>query len=204
MATTLRRSLRPLSGLLLALAVAGTVAAQVPVTEPWADWEGPPTDGIAGLQFGMDRFEVEDAAAVRGWSPRPPRGGTLRYGLQLLDRRCELVALFVDDAAAKRGGELATVDLRWGQREGLPGPSVERYERLSKFLRGRYGDPVFTQDDGENSLLTGNGALRQLFHGPQTRAVLELVAPRPERYELRLRLEHPPLSGRLPADEDGS
>lgn len=194
---------RLVAGLALLACMAGPAAAQVPVTEPWAEWRGPPTDGIAGLQFGMDRFKVEDAAAVRGWSPRPPRAGTLRYALELLDRRCELVALFVDDAAAQRGGELATIDLRWQRREGLPGPSLERYARLSAFLVERYGDPVFTQDDGEAALLTGSGALRQLFHGPQTRAVLELVAPRPERYELRLRLEHPPLSARLAADEDG-
>ena len=74
------------------------------------------------------------------------------------------------------------------------------FERLNGMLESRYGAALAIESAGRGALETGNGVERKFFEGPEARAVLELLSPRPERFDLIFRLESPQLTPPPPAD----
>jgi hypothetical protein len=165
--------------------------------EPWLGWHGPPAEGIYGMRFGMDRATVEAKAEAAGLTVRRSRHGTLRFDGRLEGYSAELVAEFVDDALGGLGGRLRRIQVRWTDFPVMAEQAVGLFRDLDADLRARHGAPLVVRNSSPNQLSTGMGIYRRVYRDVELQAVLELKAPRPDRYDLTLGLEYPQLSPEL-------
>jgi hypothetical protein len=185
------------------LLISGPVTAQeedgfVSVGDyPWVGFVGPLSDGLHGLRFGMDGFQVNRILRDKQLEPANARPYTLRFEGDVLGESAEIVAEFDRDRPSTPGANLRVVQIRWDFR-GLPQNGLRYFTRLNDMLASRYGAPVLEKDDGMANLDTASGRLQRLYYGPQARAWLEYVAIRRQEYLLMIRIECP----QLPKPED--
>jgi hypothetical protein len=164
---------------------------------PWVDFQGPLSDGLHGLRFGMGGFEVNQILREKELQPANARPYTLRYAGEILGENAELIAEFDEERPSRTGANLRVVQIRWEFR-GLPQNGFRYFTRLDEMLASRYGKPVLVRDEGMQNLDSGDGQLQRLYYGPQARAWLEFAAIRRQEYLLTIRIECP----QLPKPED--
>lgn len=161
---------------------------------PWNGWHGPPSEGIAGVRFGMDRESVGMAAREAGLHQLDARRGTMRFGGRLHDRRVELLVEFHEDPVGHR---LSRIQLTWDDLKGGAGGAVRFFEGIDAKLTAGHGPPLARQDSSPGQLSTGTGAYLRLYRDVELQAVLELKAIRPDRYNLTLMMDYPQLQPEL-------
>ena len=159
---------------------------------PWVGFQGPLSDGLHGLRFGMGGFEVNRVLREKELEPANARPYTLRFEGEVLGQPAEIIAEFDQSRPSTPGASLRVVQIRWDFR-GLPQNGFRYFNRLDELLASRYGRPVLEKDDGMANLDTGSGRLQRLYYGPQARAWLEYVAIRRQEYALMIRIECPQL-----------
>ena len=166
---------------------------------PWIGFQGPLSDGLHGLRFGMDGFEVNRILREKGLEPANARPYTLRFEGQVLGQAAELIAEFDEEQASSPGASLRVVQIRWNF-QGLPQGGFRYFTRLNEMLASRYGNPVMEKDAGMQNLDSGQGRLQRLYYGPQAQAWLEYMAIQRQEYVLMIRIECP----QIPKPEDAS
>lgn len=176
--------------------VVGVGATSIPSSAqaPWDGWHGPPSDGAAGVRFGMDRESVGLAAREAGFTQLEARKGTMRFGGKLHGRRVELLAEFHDDASGER---LSHLQVTWDDLRGGPGGAVRFFEDVDAKLTARHGLPAASRDSSPGQLSTGTGSYLRLYRDVELHAVLELKAVRPDRFLLTLLMDYPQLQPEL-------
>ena len=161
--------------------------------QPWIGWHGPFVDGLIGLRFGMDRVSALRVARDRDLISRAARDGQMRFEGEFLGEPAEVLLDFTEADDPGASGHLHRIRVQWNLF-GLPQRPLALFGRLDGMLASRYGDPVRTQDDGFTALDRGDGLVRKLYFGPETRAQVDLQAYRPQRYYVILALENPQLT----------
>lgn len=162
------------------------------LAEPWVGWYGPLDDGLLGLRFGMDRFEVGRRMRERGLEGQASRPGTQRFEGALLGSTGEVLTEFRPDAQAPNGERLSRVQISW-RIDGVPNRAVDLFERLDAMLESRYGEPLLSTEDGYAALDSGWGEFRRGYVGPQAKALLVVEAIRSQRFRVVISLESPQL-----------
>lgn len=159
---------------------------------PWVGWYGPISDGLHGLRFGTDGFEVNRVMREKGLQPSHARDYTLRFGGDVLGEPAEIVTWFTTERPSAPGSALRVVQIRWVMR-GLPSQSMKLFGRLDAMLLARYGDPVHAKDEPVSKLENGAGRTERLYYGTSARAWLELSGQASQEYALLIRIECPQL-----------
>jgi hypothetical protein len=180
-------------GILLPVLIVASARAQ----EPWDGWHGPPSEGVAGIRFGMDREAVGEAARAQGFHQLEAREGTMRFSGKLYGRRMELLAEFQQDTLGGFGGRLYHLRVTWDDLKGGAGGAVQFFEKIDAGLAARHGTSLLSRDSSPGQLSTGTGRYLRVYRDVELQAVLELTAPRPERYNLTLLMDYPQLHPEL-------
>ncbi|NNM33860.1 MAG: hypothetical protein HKO53_12375 [Gemmatimonadetes bacterium] len=180
--------------LALLLFSVGSAAAQ----DPWEGWFGPPSDGIYGVRFGMDRTTVDALFQKMGLRQATARPGTMRHVGKLEGHSAEVVTEFEEDLYSGVGGRLYRIRITWPDLRLRAGKALQWFDRWDRDYAERYGPPRAQRDPGRSNLVNAVASYLRLYQGTQMQAILELKAPKPGRLDLILLLDSPQLHPALP------